>query len=313
MRCRTSCDTKQVGGRQAEVNRLCNSERRGEKHACTVFLGGVRPVWHRSRNSLFAAGTEDVRFPVLPIRDRYPRQKDARSMKTSLANPATPTVRTTRRLAFRNAAACVAVLLVSSVFASLRPGTADAGMIVNIEQQGSDVVASYSGSIDLTGIGFQTITLSSSVNRIAASQGEVSFLNGVANRASLTFQGKNPWTVAPSAFGTNNTVFFADTVSVAAGNAFGFNASGFYIESSYVSGTTISGSMTFENEILASMGINAGVGIMNATFSSGDTLTVNTAVPEPTSVALLFTGVAGCVAAGGMRRRRRLSQAVGDR
>lgn len=233
-------------------------------------------------------------------------------MKTSLANPATPTVRTTRRLAFRNAAACVAVLLVVSVFASLRPGTADAGMIVNIEQQGSDVVASYSGSIDLTGIGFRTVPLSGPFNRIAASRGEVNFLNGAANRASLTSVGENPWTVAPSAFGTGNT-FDADTVSVAAGNAFGFQASGFFIESSYVSGTTISGSMTFENQTLASMGINAGVGIVNATFSSGDTLTVNTAVPEPTSVALLFTGVAGCVAAGGMRRRRRLSQAAGDR
>ena len=62
--------------------------------------------------------------------------------------------------------------------------------------------------------------------------------------------------------------------------------------------------MTFENQTLASMGINVGDGIMNATFSSGDTLTVN-AVPEPTSIAFMATGglAAGVVAVA--RRRRR--------
>lgn len=195
----------------------------------------------------------------------------------------------------------IAVTLAASC---LLPGNADAAMIISIEEQGSDVVASYSGSIDLTGIGFNIIG-SGNVNRIVASGGQVNFQNGATNKASLTDFSKNPWTVAPSAFGTGG-LFNADTVSVAAGNAFGFQANGFFIESSYVSGTTISGSMTFENQTLASMGINEGTGIMNATFSSGDTLTVNaiSAVPEPSSSLL---GLAGLILGSAFRRRRKLA------
>jgi len=255
------------------------------------FLGVACPVWHASRYSFLAAGTEDVRTQCTSRETATPHQKDVRSMKTSLATPAIPTVRTKRRLGFRNAAVCVALLVVSSVFANPLAGTADAGIVVNIEEQGSDVVASYSGSIDITGIGFNNLA-TANTNRIAAFVGQVNFQNHAAKKASLTDFGKTPCTVAPSAFGTGSFSFDVDTVSVAAGNAFGFQANGFFIEPTYVSGSTISGSMTFENQTLASMGINVGVGIMNATFSSGNTLTVN-AVPEPTSLALLFTGVAG--------------------
>ncbi len=202
-----------------------------------------------------------------------------------------------------------AILVTAALPAScLLPGNAEAGIIVNIEEQGSDVVASYSGSIDLTGIGFNIIG-SGNVNRIGASAGQINFQNGATNKASLTDFSKNPWTVAPSAFGTGG-LFNADTVSAAAGNAFGFQASGFFIESSYVSGDPISGSMTFENQTLASMGINEGTGIMNATFSSGDTLTVNaisavstSAIPEPSGVL----GLAGLILGSGFLRRRKLA------
>ncbi len=186
------------------------------------------------------------------------------------------------------------------------PGNVNAGIIINIEEQGSDVVASYSGSIDLTGIGFNFLG-AANTNRIVASGGQVNFQNGATNKASLTDFSKNPWTVAPSAFGTGG-LFDADSVSAETGNAFGFQANGFFIESSYVSGTTISGSMTFENQTLASMGINEGTGIMNATFSSGDTLTVNaisavstSAIPEPSGLL----GLAGLILGSGFLRRRR--------
>jgi len=126
---------------------------------------------------------------------------------------------------------------------------------------------------------------------------------------SLTDFGKTPWSVAPSAFGTGGAIN-ADSLSIADGNAFGFQSSGFYIEPTYVSGTPISGSMTFNGQTLASMGINVGTGIMNATFSSGDTLTVNAiaiaiagaaAVPEPSGIL----GLAGLFTVTALRRRRR--------
>ncbi len=190
-----------------------------------------------------------------------------------------------------------ALLILTFALASLLTRTAGAAIVVNIEQQGSDVVASYSGSIDLTGIGFNFLG-SANTNRIAASGAQANFQNGAASKASLTDFGKNPWTVAPSAFGTGG-VFNADSLSIADGNAFGFQSNGFFIEPTYVSGSTISGSMTFENQTLASMGINAGT--MNATFSSGDTLSVN-AVPEP-SLAGLMLVAAGCLLARRARAR----------
>jgi PEP-CTERM putative exosortase interaction domain len=199
------------------------------------------------------------------------------------------------------------------VSSGLLHSATDAAMIVTIEQQGADVVASYTGSIDLTGMFFVTVG-SASNNAIRPSSGVALFQNGVATKANITLQGGNPWTVAPTAFGTSSIVFHADSVSIPAGNAFGFQGTGFFVEPSYVSGTTISGSMTFENVTLASMGINAGDGIMNATFSSGDTLTVNAAVvPEPTSIAFLATGglAVGVVAAA--RRRRRMHRSAGCR
>jgi len=182
-------------------------------------------------------------------------------------------------------------------------------MIVNIQEQGSDVVASYSGSIDLTGIGFNGLG-SASVNQLWAADGQLVLQNGVATKASITAFGKNPWTVAPSAFGTG-AVFSPDTVSAAAGNAFGFRTDGFFIEPSYVSGDPISGSMTFENQTLASLGINVGNGIMNATFSSGDTLTVNaisaSAVPDQSSSLLALAGSIGLIFGSAFWRRRKLA------
>ena len=181
--------------------------------------------------------------------------------------------------------------------ATLLPGTAKGAIVINIEQQGSDVVASYSGSIDLTGIGFNILGSANS-NRMVASGPQISFQNGAANKGSLTVFGKNPWSVAPSAFGTGGS-FDADSATIATGNAFGFQLQGFFIEPAYVSGSPISGSMTFENQTLASMGID--VGTMNATFSSGDTMSVVVSgsgpapVPEPgtwAAAALLVGGAA---------------------
>jgi len=189
------------------------------------------------------------------------------------------------------------------VCSSLLHAAAEAAITVDIEEVGSDVVVSYSGSIDTTGIGFNLVS-PSSLRRIAAFGGNAMFAGQDGARgASLTDFGQTPWTVAPTPFGSGG-LFEADSYSIAAGDSFGFQSNGFFVEWGYTSGKPISGSMTFENQTLASMGINVGDGIMNATFSSGDTLTVN-AVPEPTSIAFMATGslAAGVVVVA--RRRRR--------
>ena len=189
------------------------------------------------------------------------------------------------------------------VCSSLLHAAAEAAITVDIEEVGSDVVVSYSGSIDTTGIGFNLVS-PSSLRRIAAFGGNAMFAGPDGARgASLTDFGQTPWTVAPTPFGSGG-VFEADSFSIADGDSFGFQGNGFFTRFGYTSGSPISGSITFNGQTLASMGIDVGAGIMNATFSSGDTLTVN-AVPEPTSIAFMATGslAAGVVAVA--RRRRR--------
>ena len=192
------------------------------------------------------------------------------------------------------------ITILALAAAAFLPGNASAAIIVNIQEVRSDVVVSYSGSIDTTGIGFNLVS-PSSLRRIAASGGNAMFAGPDGARgASLTDFGKTPWTVAPTPFGSGG-LFEADSFSIADGDSFGFQGNGFFTRFGYTSGTPISGSMTFENETLASMGINVGDGIMNATFSSGDTLTVNATggspapVPEPgtwAAAALLASGAA---------------------
>jgi hypothetical protein len=191
-------------------------------------------------------------------------------------------------------------ILALAAAAAFLPGTATAALIVNIEEVGSNVVASYSGSIDTTGMGFNLLA-TSTTRRITASGGNMYFAGPDGMRGGvLTDFGQTPWTVAPTPFGSGG-LFNADSFSIADGDSFGFQTTGFFVRFGYTSGTPISGSMTFENETLASMGINVGDGIMNATFSSGDTLTVNATggdpapVPEPgtwAAAALLASGAA---------------------
>ncbi len=82
-----------------------------------------------------------------------------------------------------------ALVLVSS---SLLHAAAEAAITVNIEEVGSDVVASYSGSIDTTGIGFNLVSSSNS-RRIAASGGTAIFAGPAVARAPLRDANPGRW------------------------------------------------------------------------------------------------------------------------
>jgi len=215
-------------------------------------------------------------------------------MKTSLAMPAIPAVRTTWRSAFRNAAVCVALLVVSSVFASLRPGTADAAMIVNVVQQGSDVVVDYSGSWDV----WSRTDFGSSLSDLAVYSLGLFNVPVGSNYDYILGQGL---TKASGHWTTVDTR--PDSPS---GDILAWKNTYTYAPLDYTAGNPIVGSMTFNNTDLATMGFTPG----DSGSFTGTAGTVNfsvSPVPEPTSVALLVTGVAGCVTAAGIRRRRRIS------
>ena len=164
---------------------------------------------------------------------------------------------------------------------------------------GSDVVATGSGPLDLTGLSF---TVSSIIfTGIVPVLGEIStgphpvgledFYSGVAG---------------PAGFGSSGGPIFADSGS---GDSVGIhgNLGLLGVPLGYVSGTDLSDTMTFFNQSFATLGVTPGTYVW--TWGTGPnqnfTLIIGAAaVPEPASAALLGTALAGLLLAGARRRSR---------
>jgi hypothetical protein len=177
---------------------------------------------------------------------------------------------------------------------------AKASVIMTIEQVGNNVVASGSGTINLTGL---TDTGSFDVTAgIAPSQGVV-LLGGGTSYDFWTGGGLS----GPSSFGSGGVTLASSESGdyLAVGGAFQL-----YILSGYTSGTPISGTATFDLTTLASLGITPGVYSWTwGTGQNADSLTLfagvqPSAVPEPTSVGLMSVGLAGGALLWARMRRR---------
>lgn len=172
-------------------------------------------------------------------------------------------------------------------------GTANAGVIIIVDEVGNDVVFTASGSLDLTGASL--IGGASSYNSAEISGGANWFLAPGSGGAYESYA----MTSSDGAFGTSSAFVPASSSS---GDNF-FIWSGFgsamipdneqvAVASSYVSGSAILSSMTFNNATFASLSLTLGTysyAIPNDTI----TLNIGTAVPEPGSLALLAIGLAG--------------------
>jgi len=165
---------------------------------------------------------------------------------------------------------------------------AHADVIISFQEVGSDVVASYSGSLDLTGASPVSSGQNANVVYLWPAQSQFySFSRSVGNYDGWLF----PSVVVPT-FGTG---------SMGIGNAnltTGFNFSfdnagggnGIGVTSGYTSGAAFAGSATFENATFSSLGITPGT----YTWTAGNnnmTLTTQ-AVPEPATSAMAFVGLA---------------------
>ena len=185
----------------------------------------------------------------------------------------------------RNAAIAAALIL-----ASLQ-GTADAGVVIDVSQVGSDVVATGSGSLDLTGLSLTvTVPLSTTLDPI----GGVIIIGpspGGSFDGYSGFQG-------PSSFGPGGQTF----PSEGTGDLMGVdNFDGnIQVPAGYVSGTPLAGSSTFDNTTIAGLGLTPGT--YTYTWSSDSLTVVVASVPEPSSLAMAgMAAAAGLIAA---RRRR---------
>ena len=151
-----------------------------------------------------------------------------------------------------------------------------AGYIVTLQQTGSNVVATGSGAIDLTGLNFG-ITLTNGQALIVANEAQI-----FTGPTSLTSFDLYDGLSGPTDFGSG-FVKFADSGS---GDLVGIGAFELLIvPHGYISGTALSDSMTFNNATFASLGVTPGTYVW--TWGTGANQNFTLVIPAAGPVSTL--------------------------
>jgi len=165
---------------------------------------------------------------------------------------------------------------------SLASTPVDAALVINLQEIGSDVVATGSGTANLTGLTFQfpaggTAIIHPSIANIA-----IGGPNGVEWYSSIT---------TPANFGSGGP----SVPNTVTGLRWGVAGNSLVLPTGYLSGDSLSSTATWNNTTLAELGVTPGT--YTWTWGSGvdeDSLTLNavgaSAIPEPSS--LVFVGLA---------------------
>lgn len=199
------------------------------------------------------------------------------------------------RFTMKMAAAAIAAIAI--------PGAADAAVVVNVAQVGANVVATTTGTLNLTGLTLVGSSFSLSLGILPS----ISYVaTGAADGVSVA--GYSGLT-GPASFGSGGSYVAATSGT---GISFAINGSGFgapyvFVPVGYASGGALAGTSTFANRTFASLGLTSGTYVFR---SAADTVTVNVggAVPEPATWAMMLAGV-GAVGFA-MRRRQKASTSV---
>jgi hypothetical protein len=185
-------------------------------------------------------------------------------------------------------------------------GPANAAVVIDIFQDGGDVVATGAGTLDLTGLTFLE-------SAPVGGMGVVVPVDGVAivgpDVIADVYDGAN----GPASFGPGFATFGSDYTGLAfgvAGSLFGLPV--VVVPHDYVSGAPLLGSSTFAGETIASLGLTPGTYVYTWHGAPGiaDSLTLNIGpVPEPATCAMIAMGFAGLGLAS--YRRSRTNAAFG--
>ena len=199
--------------------------------------------------------------------------------------------------------------LIAAVGGLLNASPAPAAVTISITQVGSNVVATASGTLDVTGLSLVYGSIEGGIGLNAGVRGNRVFV-GFGNGGQVyEYEGLT----GPASIGPGTTYYYDVTLT---GTPFGLGLHQFgdtitpavTVDPSFVSGGTIAATATFAGKTLARLGLKGGQYVY---VSPNDRVTIevgNTGVPEPATWAMMLTGI-GLVGYG-LRRRRRLFAAL---
>lgn len=173
--------------------------------------------------------------------------------------------------------------------------SAQAEFVVNMYQDGSNIVAMGSGTIDLTDL--TSLPSGAALSAFIVPTSAIIFTGGTA--ASDHYSGFT----GPSSFGIGGVSNAASGTGDFVGLQGATTQAFLLVPVGYVSGNSLSDTSTYENATFSSLGVTPGT--YTWTWGSGadaDSFVLNIGVPGPASAATFAPALLGLVA---IRRRRR--------
>jgi hypothetical protein len=179
----------------------------------------------------------------------------------------------------------------------LSAALAQAGYVVDLTEQGGNVVATGSGAIDVTDLSFvggltTDPFISPTLGSIVTGADENL---GVYIYAGIT---------GPSSFGSGNTIG-ADAGAGGLVGVYGHSSNWLFAPQGYQSDTPLSETSTYFGATFSSLGVTPGV--YTWTWGEGadaDSFTLAVGTPEPSTWAMMLLGFAGLGFAGYRRTRK---------